>query len=80
MLSMTEIQQIITLFFNEEKSITEIKRLTGRDRKTIRMYINNEDWNISKKDKKEILYPKLEVRYGLRAEMIVTRNSSFEPL
>lgn len=60
MLSMTEIQQIRTMYFNEGKSITEIKRLTGRDRKTIRLYINNEDWNISKKDTKEILYPKLE--------------------
>jgi transposase len=60
MLSMREIQQIRTLYFNEGKSITEIKRQTGRDRKTIRQYINNEDWDASPKDKNESLYPKLD--------------------
>jgi hypothetical protein len=34
--------------------------MTGRDRKTIRLYINNEDWNTSKKDKKGNLFLKLE--------------------
>ncbi len=42
---MTEIFYIRTLYFEEGKNITEISRLTGRDRKTIRYYIEKEDWN-----------------------------------
>jgi transposase len=59
MLKMTEIQKIRELYFKQGKSITAIKRLTGRDRKTIRMYINKQDWNSPEKEKQEKSFPKL---------------------
>ncbi len=42
---MTEISNIRNLYFEEGKNITEINRLTGKDRKTIRTYIDKDDWN-----------------------------------
>ncbi len=42
---MTEISNIRNLYFEEGKNITEINRITGKDRKTIKFYIEKEDWN-----------------------------------
>ena len=42
---MTEVHNLRKLYFEEGKSITEISKETGRDRKTVRMYMEKEDWN-----------------------------------
>lgn len=42
---MTEVHHIRKLYFEEGKSMTEVSRRTGRDRKTIRTYLDREDWN-----------------------------------
>ena len=42
---MTEISNIRNFYFEEGKSVTEVNRITGKDRKTIRNYIDKEDWN-----------------------------------
>ena len=42
---MTEVHDIRKLYFEEGKSIIEVSRRTGRDRKTIRTYLDREDWN-----------------------------------
>jgi len=58
---MTQVYDIRKLYFEEGKSITQISRETGRDRKTIRMYIEKEDWNETKpKALIEVEFPKLE--------------------
>ncbi|MBF9019020.1 IS21 family transposase [Oceanispirochaeta sp. M2] len=61
MLKMTEISNIRNLYFEEGKSITEIYRITGKDRKTIRTYIEKEDWNIAGEPlKSESTFTKLD--------------------
>lgn len=45
MLTMTQIHDIRKMYFEEGKSIAQISRETGRDRKTVRMYLNKDDWN-----------------------------------
>jgi transposase len=42
---MTETHDIRRLYFEEGRSIAQISRDTGRDRKTIRGYLGKEDWN-----------------------------------
>lgn len=42
---MTEVHNIRRLYFEKGQNITQIARDTGRDRKTIRMYLEKEDWN-----------------------------------
>jgi predicted transcriptional regulator len=42
---MTELHNLRKLYFEEGKSITEISKETGRDRKTVRVYLEKEDWN-----------------------------------
>jgi len=42
---MTEARDIRRLYFEEGRSITQISHKTGRDRKTIRLYLEKEDWN-----------------------------------
>ena len=42
---MTEVHDLRKLYYDEGKSITEISRETGRDRKTVRIYLEKEDWN-----------------------------------
>ncbi|MEQ4489908.1 MAG: IS21 family transposase [Dehalococcoides mccartyi] len=57
---MTEAHDIRHRYFEEGKSITGISRETGRDRKTIRMYIEKEDWNEAQSDSRpEAEFPKL---------------------
>ncbi len=48
MLSMTEVHTIRQLFYEEGKTITQIARETTRDRKSIRMYVYRDDWNMNK--------------------------------
>ena len=58
---MTEISNIRNLYFEEGKNITEINRITGKDRKTIKTYIEKDDWNkpeLSEKIEKD--FPKLD--------------------
>lgn len=58
---MTQIHNIRKKYFEEGKSISEIARETGHDRKTIRTYINKQDWNIDiPAPVKENTFPKLE--------------------
>jgi transposase len=58
---MTEVHDIRKLYYEEGKNITEISQETGRDRKTIRMYIEKEDWNeFQSGNCPEIDFPKLE--------------------
>lgn len=58
---MTEVHALRRLYFDEGKSITEIARDTGRDRKTIRVNINKEDWNETPvKPVPEVTFPKLD--------------------
>lgn len=42
---MTQVKNIRKLYFEEGKNISEISQETGRDRKTVRMYLEKEDWN-----------------------------------
>lgn len=42
---MTEIHAIRQLYFENGNSITRISHQTGKDRKTIRQYLEKEDWN-----------------------------------
>ena len=42
---MTEVHDLRKLYYGEGKSITEISKEIGRDRKTVRMYLEKEDWN-----------------------------------
>ena len=42
---MTEVHDLRKLYYDEGKNITEISKETGRDRKTVRQYLEKEDWN-----------------------------------
>lgn len=58
---MTEIQDIRKLYFEEGKNITEIHRETGRDRKTVRYYLEKDDWNAETLSaEKDNNFPKLD--------------------
>ncbi|MFY9278196.1 MAG: IS21 family transposase [Caldicoprobacterales bacterium] len=58
---MTQVKHIRKMYFEEGKNISQISRETGHDRKTVRGYLNKEDWNKElPKVKKEAGYPKLE--------------------
>jgi transposase len=47
MLSMTQKNDIRKMFYGQGRSISEIARETGFDRKTIRQYVNQTDWNLA---------------------------------
>ena len=58
---MTQVHDIRKMFFEKGMNISEIARETGRDRKTIRLYLEKEDWNQKIPDLvKENDFPKLE--------------------
>ena len=58
---MTQIKDIRKMYFEEGKNISQIARETGHDRKTIRGYLNKDDWNTEPpKIKKGAFYPKLD--------------------
>lgn len=42
---MTQVHDIRKMYFEEGKNITQISQETGRDRKTVRYYLEKEDWN-----------------------------------
>lgn len=46
---MDKVEEIRRMFFNEGKSISEINRLTGVDKKTLRKYICKTDFNAEQK-------------------------------
>jgi transposase len=57
---MTQVHNIRKQYFEEGKNIAEICLETGRDRKTVKMYIEKEDWNEEEAGiKKETEFPKL---------------------
>ncbi len=61
MLTMTQIQDIRKMYFEEGRNISQIARETGHDRKTVREYLNKENWNKElPKVRKEAAYPKLD--------------------
>jgi transposase len=58
---MDEMYQIRKLYHEDGLSITQISRQTGRDRKTIRLYLEKDDWNQAvPKSLPEADFPKLE--------------------
>jgi hypothetical protein len=58
---MDEMYQICKLYFEDGQSIAQISRSTGRDRKTIRMYLEKENWNeVRPVSLPEVDFPKLE--------------------
>jgi transposase len=58
---MEEIHQIRKLYHEDGLSITQLSRKTGRDRKTIRLYLGKEDWNKAPpRSLPEVDFPKLE--------------------
>ncbi|HHV95274.1 MAG TPA: IS21 family transposase [Clostridiaceae bacterium] len=58
---MTQIKNIRKMYFEEGKNISQIARETGYDRKTVRKYIEKDDWNKElPKIKNEPLFPKLD--------------------
>jgi transposase len=57
---MTTVHDLRKLYYDEGKSITEISKETGRDRKTVRLYLEKEDWNeIQTSSVAEVEFPKL---------------------
>lgn len=57
---MIQKQKIRKLYFEEGKNIKQVSDETGYDRKTVRMYIEKEDWNEEEcAIQKEDLFPKL---------------------
>ncbi|MFA4885522.1 MAG: IS21 family transposase [Desulfotomaculaceae bacterium] len=58
---MTQAHDIRKLYFEEGKNISQIARETGRDRKTVRYYLEKDDWNDElPKIENEAGYPKLD--------------------
>lgn len=58
---MAEVHNLRKLYFEEGKTITEISQETGRDRKTVRLYLRKEDWNdMQNKQLAAAEFPKLE--------------------
>ena len=61
MLTMTQEHDIRKMYYEQGKSISEISRITEYDRKTIRKYIDQDDWNVSPPDRTaKDEYPKLD--------------------
>jgi transposase len=61
LLTMTEVHDIRKLYFEKGQNITQIAHETGRDRKTIRIYLEKEDWNEEGCGSvREANFPKLE--------------------
>jgi len=58
---MIQAKYIRRMYFEEVKNISEIARETGHDRKTIKAYLEKEDWNVNPPRAKKVSdYPKLE--------------------
>lgn len=58
---MTQVHIIRKLYFEEGRNISQISQETGHDRKTVRAYLEKEDWNEEKPTaQKESEFPKLD--------------------
>ena len=58
---MTEVHDIRELYYDKGENVTEIARETGHDRKTVRMYLEKEDWNKTQPGSlPDVAFPKLE--------------------
>ena len=58
---MTEVHDIRELYYDKGENITEIARETGHDRKTVRTYLEKEDWNKTQLGSTpDVAFPKLE--------------------
>jgi transposase len=57
---MTEVHNLRKLYYDEGKNITEIAKLTGRDRKTVRQSLHKEDWNMPQAPTLAGVFPKLD--------------------
>jgi predicted transcriptional regulator len=58
---MTQAKSIRKQYFEEGRTVSEITRLTGYDRKTVSKYIEREDWNETLPDSTQRNpFPKLE--------------------
>jgi hypothetical protein len=61
MLTMTQVKDIRKMYFEEGKNISEIAKKTGHDRKTVRGYLDKDNWNEEPpKVKKKAAFPKLD--------------------
>jgi transposase len=61
MLSMTQIKDIRKMYFEEGKNISQIARETGYDRKTVKKYLDKDDWNKDQsKVREKTTFPKLD--------------------
>jgi transposase len=61
MLAMVKINDIRKLFFEEGKNVSQIAKTTGCDRKTVRCYLDKEDWNMNVPETEcKAKYPKLD--------------------
>jgi len=61
LLTMTEVHNLRRLYYDDGKSITDISKETGWDRKTVRMYLEKEDWNeIQPSSPAGVEFPKLD--------------------
>ena len=61
---MTQVHDIRKMYFEEGKNILQISRETGRDRKTVKTYIEKENWNEEKtktQEGPELQFPKLDL-------------------
>lgn len=71
---MTQIHDIRKSYFEEGNSISQIAKKTGRDRKTIRHYLDKEDWNtVPPEAQQEAAYPKLD-DYKLEIDSWLTED------
>ena len=58
---MTEVHDIRELYYDKGENITEIARETGHDRKTVRVYLEKDDWNKTQLGSTpDVAFPKLE--------------------
>jgi len=60
MLTMTQVDSIREMYYEQGKNISEVARISKNDRKTVRKYIEKADWNVSPPEPKpKEDYPKL---------------------
>ncbi|PNT94552.1 hypothetical protein CDQ84_17910, partial [Clostridium thermosuccinogenes] len=58
---MTQIKDIRKMYFEEGKNISQIARETGYDRKTVKKYLDKDDWNKDQsKVREKTTFPKLD--------------------
>ena len=61
MLTMTQVDSIRKMYYEQGESISGISRIMGNDRRTVRKYVVKDDWNPSPPDPAgKVEYPKLD--------------------